>query len=711
MNYLIKNRLFCFAILVIGLTSVLKGQSQPDITIEPTRPTNKCPNGALNLILEGGVGPYDVDWYWEVGSSQFLIESNDGLPGNNGVEDLENLPVGSYRVDITDAVCGEASIRVELLQGLSFGGDRIITEKTNASSCSKPQANDGRIEIIEILGISSDYTILWSGPGVSGNTSPIINNLAPDDYTVKITTQEGCVLEKTITICCCSSDAKSGENKEKCQDQDVIFPIAIYQEVLLSPDDEDSYNGQIRVRIHGGTADNVITWTGPNGFTSTNPHIRNLGVGKYCVTVSDGCSKASQCFELISCSSRKITISGNPINTCQGESYGSITPVVQGGDPPYRYSWSNGSSSPSISGLSQGTYRLTVSDKNGCHVSSSYFVDDNIQIRETRAGCVFFYDCNGNETRRNDIGSYTETRPSDCRFQDTRCSDGVLVQERFVGTKFDSYSPTNCTVREFCALTNQTYENHTGVSRSTALEGFDGNNSCWWCHDVEFCEFPSLNGAVQINNIISNVSISFIPGNDCTDPKQNIHRVFCRNVLIWEGCSEDESVCNSSLLGVKMKEEISTTKLPDGRVEVRKTYKVVDFDSKLIFDNLKERGVLSKDARLLDVKESNESISLDKSKLDASIVDLSDTKEIRIELSPNPFDDRITFKISDITPRISVSLSIFDSFGNIVHIDKYYNGSLSEITKTINLVDLPSGVYFLNISLNNSSITKKIIKL
>jgi hypothetical protein len=261
--------------------------------------------------------------------------------------------------------------------------DRIITEKQNVSDCTEHPTNDGRIEIIDVLGLSSDYAISWSGPGVNGSTSPIIENLGLGDYTVTITTRDGCTMNKIITICCCGSEKESGKTKNKCSNQDNIFPIALYQNLLLSPADENSYDGEISVNIHGGTPDNQISWSGPNGYTSSRPHIRNLGIGEYCITVSDGCSKASRCFELISCASRNISISGNETNTCQGLSFGSINIQVSGGDPPYRYSWSNGSSSSTLSNLPRGTYRVTVSDANGCNTSASYFVDDSEMVEET----------------------------------------------------------------------------------------------------------------------------------------------------------------------------------------------------------------------------------------------------------------------------------------------------------------------------------------
>ena len=56
---------------------------------------------------------------------------------------------------------------------------------------------------------------------------------------------------------------------------------------------------------------------------------------------------------------------------CNGESNGSISSNVSGGTPGYTYSWSNGSTAASISGLGAGAYTLTVKDTKGCSKSPS----------------------------------------------------------------------------------------------------------------------------------------------------------------------------------------------------------------------------------------------------------------------------------------------------------------------------------------------------
>jgi hypothetical protein len=50
---------------------------------------------------------------------------------------------------------------------------------------------------------------------------------------------------------------------------------------------------------------------------------------------------------------------------------GSITVYTGGGEAPYSYAWSNGDSTATIGGLSDGTYYFTVTDKNLCTNSDS----------------------------------------------------------------------------------------------------------------------------------------------------------------------------------------------------------------------------------------------------------------------------------------------------------------------------------------------------
>lgn len=59
-----------------------------------------------------------------------------------------------------------------------------------------------------------------------------------------------------------------------------------------------------------------------------------------------------------------------------GNSDGTITAIANGGQTPYSFSWSNGGTQATISGLSAGPFIVTVTDANGCSDESSVSIND-----------------------------------------------------------------------------------------------------------------------------------------------------------------------------------------------------------------------------------------------------------------------------------------------------------------------------------------------
>ena len=57
--------------------------------------------------------------------------------------------------------------------------------------------------------------------------------------------------------------------------------------------------------------------------------------------------------------------------SCNGQSNGTATISISGGANPYSFSWSNGNTSASNTGLSAGTYTVTATDANACSVTRS----------------------------------------------------------------------------------------------------------------------------------------------------------------------------------------------------------------------------------------------------------------------------------------------------------------------------------------------------
>ncbi|MGQ0827489.1 MAG: gliding motility-associated C-terminal domain-containing protein [Bacteroidota bacterium] len=131
-------------------------------------------------------------------------------------------------------------------------------------------------------------------------------------------------------------------------------------------------DGSATITLGSGTFPFSYLWN--NGSTTST--ITGLTAGNYSVTVTDskGCSKTAS---ITVVQPFPITVTASATSAVCGASDGTATVSVSGGTAPYSYLWSNGYTTAAISGLTGGSYIVTVTDSKGCTKKSTAVVNSS----------------------------------------------------------------------------------------------------------------------------------------------------------------------------------------------------------------------------------------------------------------------------------------------------------------------------------------------
>ncbi len=128
-------------------------------------------------------------------------------------------------------------------------------------------------------------------------------------------------------------------------------------------------NGSATVNVTSGNPPYTYSWA-PSGGTGATAS--NLCAGTYSCTISAsvGCV-VTQTFTITQPTALAAPVSMTSV-LCNGGNTGTATVAAAGGTPAYTYSWSpSGGTGATASNLNTGIYSCTVTDANGCTVTST----------------------------------------------------------------------------------------------------------------------------------------------------------------------------------------------------------------------------------------------------------------------------------------------------------------------------------------------------
>lgn len=304
-----------------------------------TPPTCLQSNGVINMTVTGGTEPF----YYSASSGNVLVSYSRTFT-------IQGLSSGQYDFQVTDAgLC-------QMFAGTTLetpGGITTVTVQGQNSTCS---SINGTITV-NVVGGSTPYTYTLIYPNGSqlninnSQTTQIFRDLSSGTYMVGVSDNSGCSYLQEVTLV--------AQNK-----------FTISTEVVGTKCNQN--NGRVTIfTTTGATLPLDYSVDGIQNIIDTNlsaATFNNLTSGTHIITVTD----ADGCVQ----TTNVLIPSSQPLNyslvstSCGSGSSGKITAFITSGEPPFSFNWSdnvpNEPQQIQISGLTAGTYSLTVVDANGC---------------------------------------------------------------------------------------------------------------------------------------------------------------------------------------------------------------------------------------------------------------------------------------------------------------------------------------------------------
>jgi len=284
-------------------------------------------NGKILVAPAGGTGPYTYTW----------------SPPVSTVDSAIGLGQGSYTVVVHDANGCTATLSATINQPAAIS----VSTTTVSANCG---VSDGSATAMVTGGIGT-LTYQWS---VGTSTIALDSGLAANSYTVTVTDSNHCTAVGTAAI------------------SNIGGPTAI----VASQTNENcngGNTGKIVLNVTGGTQPYTYIWS-PN--VSSVDSAVGLTATTYTVTVHD----ASSCIAVVAATitqPQALSASLQSVNADCGLNDGWAKITASGGTGSYIYLWSVPQSTDSITGLTGGTYYVTVTDSLGCQLTDSVVVGTN----------------------------------------------------------------------------------------------------------------------------------------------------------------------------------------------------------------------------------------------------------------------------------------------------------------------------------------------
>jgi hypothetical protein len=333
----------CSTTVNVTITSSTTAASLTTSSVTPTTGCNTT-DGTATANPVNGASPYT--YLWSTGATTQSITAGSG----------------PYTVTVTTAD-GCTSTRTLTITSGGVLPNLTTSTTTSTTGCN---ATDGTATAIATTGVPP-FTYFWS----NGATTQSIT-AGFGTYTVTVTTANACTSTRTLVI---AQGAIPNTTS-------TVTPGACFGQ-----------NGTINLNYPGSGIPSFQWFTG--AVPSSSGQIAGQATSSLTsspATYSCIISDSNGCIDTVTAQITQpplltVTVATTPANPGTGTAIAN----ANGGTPPYTYLWSNESNNDTIVDLAAGSYSVTITDLNGCSVTSPTVTVTSIKEKAKEALKVAIY--------------------------------------------------------------------------------------------------------------------------------------------------------------------------------------------------------------------------------------------------------------------------------------------------------------------------------
>ncbi|MBI2968274.1 MAG: PKD domain-containing protein, partial [Bacteroidetes bacterium] len=332
-------------------------------------------SGSAFATASGGTPPYDFLW----SNGKWTIDSLEST--------IENIQAGVYGVTVTDSL------------GCDTIGSDTVTEPTLLTATATAAAalcfgDSSASAFASASGGTPPYDFLWSnGEWTVDSLQSIIDTITAGIYSVTVTDSSGCDTNASVVI--------------------TEPPVLSFSVTQTNVSCNGGSDGTATATCAGGSGTYTYLWNDPPPAQATQT-VTGLTAGTWSITITDslGCDTTA---DVLITEPAVLSIIFTQTNvSCTGGNDATATAQVTGGSGNYTCVWDTPppvQNSQTATGLTAGTWNVTVTDSLGCDTSAPVSITEPMPVTavtaETDVSCYGGSDGTALVTVTGGSGTYT----------------------------------------------------------------------------------------------------------------------------------------------------------------------------------------------------------------------------------------------------------------------------------------------------------------